>query len=252
MKPKSDFFPRLEFVAVIIFMISGTAMPGSVQDYGNEVQKLQNPVTVQYIRTKLKKTTPRIILTPGIEKNLKIRLKTDPVVKNYYAAMKLNAENILSSPVLTRNVIGRRLLSTSRSMLQRMTILSMVYRIDKEPAVLEKINEELIAVCNFSDWNPSHFLDVAEISSSSAPSDAALYSMVNGITFLTQDEAMKLEPARMKVHQVKAGETWEGIINKYYNKNEDKAKLAEYNGLKPTERPEPGIMLKIPPTLRFK
>jgi predicted Zn-dependent protease len=97
-----------------------------------------------------------------------------------------------------------------------------------------------------------NFLDVAEISSSAAPSDAALYSMVNGITFITQAEALKLEPARMKIHQVKQGETWEGIINKYYGSKEDKVKLTEYNGLMPTANPEPGTLLKIPPTLRFK
>ncbi len=75
---------------------------------------------------------------------------------------------------------------------------------------------------------------------------------MNGITFLTQDEALKLEPARMKIHEVKAGETWEDITTRYYGKIEDKAKLADYNGLTPTANPEPGILLKIPPTLRFK
>jgi hypothetical protein len=49
-------------------------------------------------------------------------------------------------------------------MLHRMTVLSMVYRIDKNQDVLKKIDKELIAVCNFTDWNPSHFLDVAEMS----------------------------------------------------------------------------------------
>ena len=29
---------------------------------------------------------------------------------------------------------------------------------------LQRINDELLAVANFSDWNPSHFLDVAEMS----------------------------------------------------------------------------------------
>lgn len=133
-------------------------------DQVSELKKLENPITVSYIKTKLRKTTPRLVLTPVLEKNLKNKLKTDPVVRNYYAAMKINAEIIMNSPILTRNVIGRRLLGTSRSMLHRMTILSMVYRIDKEQAVLSRINEELTAICNFSDWNPSHFLDVAEMS----------------------------------------------------------------------------------------
>ena len=164
MKTRFNYPLKFMFVSAFIILFSVIAISQTDNAEVNEVHKLQNPVTVQYIRTKLQKTTPRIILNPEIERNLKARLKTDPVVKNYYSAMKLNAKNIMGSPILTRNVIGRRLLGTSRSMLQRMTILSMVYRIDKEPAVLKKINDELIAVCNFSDWNPPHFLDVAEMS----------------------------------------------------------------------------------------
>ncbi|CAN5325513.1 hypothetical protein BH23BAC1_BH23BAC1_51780 [soil metagenome] len=48
-------------------------------------------------------------------------------------------------------------------MLYRMNILGMVYRLDQDPAVLKRIDEELVAVCNFQDWNPSHYLDVAEM-----------------------------------------------------------------------------------------
>src|SRR3546814_4453544 len=59
---------------------------------------------------------------------------------------------------------GRRLLGVSREMLYRMNMLGMVYRIEKKPEILQRINDELVAVCNFSDWNPSHFLDVGEMS----------------------------------------------------------------------------------------
>ncbi|MGE5419473.1 MAG: heparinase II/III family protein [Chloroflexota bacterium] len=126
--------------------------------------KLQNPFSEAYVKSKMSRSAPRLLLTPSIEKNLRNKLKTDQAVKNYYSAMQLNAKEILTEPVLTYNVIGRRLLATSREMLRRMTILSMVYRIDREQAVLDKINDELTAVCNFPDWHPSHFLDVAEMS----------------------------------------------------------------------------------------
>ncbi|MDP4189639.1 MAG: hypothetical protein Q8905_16440, partial [Bacteroidota bacterium] len=126
--------------------------------------KLENPISVQYLKKKLRKATPRLVLTPEIEKVLKAKIKTDPVVKNYYAAIKLNAQRILKKPLITRQVVGRRLLGTSREMLYRMTILSMVYRIDKDPVVLKRINDEVTAVSNFVDWHPSHFLDVAEMS----------------------------------------------------------------------------------------
>ena len=159
------------FLTVFFLMAASPLLIGAATGYsdndsdqGEGVKKLENPVTVQYIKSRLSKTTPRLVLTPAIEKNLKAAIKTNPVVKNYYHAMKLSTSDILQKPVLTRNVVGRRLLGTSREMLSRMTTLSMVYRIDTEPAVLKKINDELVAVCNFTNWNPSHFLDVAEMS----------------------------------------------------------------------------------------
>ena len=39
----------------------------------------------------------------------------------------------------------------------------MVYHIEKEPMILDRINNEVLAVCSFSDWNPSHYLDVGEM-----------------------------------------------------------------------------------------
>jgi len=149
----------------IINLIFIANIQGQTDVNGNNgMVKLENPITVQYIKSKLKTSSPRLILTPAIEKNLKLKIKTDPLVKNYYEALKLNAADILTKPLLTRTLVGRRLLATSREMLYRITILSMVYRIEKDPQILKRINEELTAVCNFSDWHPAHFLDVAELS----------------------------------------------------------------------------------------
>lgn len=140
---------------------SSTRHPGFPS---GDTVKLENPISAKYIKSKLRKSHPRLVLTPAIEKNLKRKIKSDPVVKNYYAAMMLNAKQIQQAPLLTRQMEGRRLLAVSREMLYRMNILSMVYRIDKDPAVLKRIDDEVKAVCNFSDWNPSHYLDVAEMS----------------------------------------------------------------------------------------
>ena len=126
--------------------------------------KLENPMTVKYLKAKLRKSSPRIVLTSTNEKLLKAKIKSDPVVKNYYEAIKLNANEIQSAPLLERVLEGRRLLGVSREMLRRMTILSMVYRVENSQAVLKRIDEEVLAVCHFSDWNPSHYLDVAEMS----------------------------------------------------------------------------------------
>jgi len=129
-----------------------------------EIPMLDNPVTVQYLKKNLRKSQPRLVLNSQTEKNLKKKLKADPVVQNMYRAIKLNAADVQQKPLLSRAMVGRRLLGTSREMLWRINMLGMVYRIDKEQDVLDRINDEIIAVCNFSDWNPSHFLDVAEMS----------------------------------------------------------------------------------------
>ncbi|GAA5221933.1 heparinase II/III domain-containing protein [Membranihabitans marinus] len=124
---------------------------------------LENPMSPEYLKKNLRKDGPKLFFTPEIEEDLKAKIKSDPIVKNVYEAIKLNAASVVKKPLLKREKIGLRLLSVSREMLYRMNILSMVYRMEKDEEILERINEEVIAVCEFSDWNPSHYLDVAEM-----------------------------------------------------------------------------------------
>ena len=151
------------FCIPFFFPVFSSGNPVQVSE-NKEIPKLQNPVTVQYLKKNLRKSQPRLVLNTSIEKKLQQKLKTDPVVKNMYQAIKLQAAEVQKEPLLERVVVGRRLLSTSREMLYRMNMLGMVYHIEKDPVVLNRINDEVVAVCNFSDWNPSHYLDVAEMS----------------------------------------------------------------------------------------
>lgn len=149
---------RISLLIAVLFMVGFTPL------HGKEIPKLDNPMSVQYLRKNLLKSQPRLVLNAANEKVLKNKLKVDPVIQNMYQAIKLNVDKIMEKPLLERKLEGRRLLSVSREMLYRINMLGMVYRMDKDPKVLKRINEEVIAVCNFSDWNPSHYLDVAEMS----------------------------------------------------------------------------------------
>ncbi len=165
MKTKVIFSIRLLSTILVITLFSQAFAVNPVSQPANEdLPKLQNPFTVQYLKKNLQKSQPRLVLNSKIKKNLKKKLKTDPVVQNVYQAIKLNAANIQQRALLERVVIGKRLLATSREMLYRMNMLGMVYQIEQDPVILKRINDELVAVCNFTDWNPSHFLDVAEMS----------------------------------------------------------------------------------------
>jgi hypothetical protein len=147
------------FILVLFFAVS----PRILAKQKNS-DRLENPITVEYLQNNLSKKSPKLFLTPQIEKQLKKKLKTDPLVQKYYSYLKKEAGLILEKPLLKRELEGFRLLFVSREMVERMGILCMVYRIEKNPEILKRINAELKAVCNFEDWNPQHFLDIAEMS----------------------------------------------------------------------------------------
>jgi hypothetical protein len=58
---------------------------------------------------------------------------------------------------------GRRLLSVSRDCLNRVTLLAAAYRMTGDLKYFTQAEAELLAAAAFSDWNPSHFLDVGEM-----------------------------------------------------------------------------------------
>jgi len=151
-------FIGLFFLAIFISAIAQASSPEK------EIPKLNNPVSVQYLKANLRKSQPRLVLNAELEKLVKAKLKTDPVIQNMYRAIQANATEIQKKSFLERKLEGRRLLGVSREMLYRMNMLGMVYRMEKDPVILKRINDEVVAVCNFSDWNPSHYLDVAEMS----------------------------------------------------------------------------------------
>ena len=161
---KSNFKPII-CLFILAVMLPGFIVAGNQE---HEIPMLENPMSVQYLKKNLRKTQPRLVFNKSIIGKLEKNMKTDPVLQNMYKAIKLNAESVFEEELLTRNVVGRRLLSTSREMLWRINMLGFVYLIEKDEKVLQRINDEVVAVCNFSDWNPSHYLDVAEMSTAVA------------------------------------------------------------------------------------
>jgi len=130
---------------------------------------LENPVTVQWLKANLQKQSPRLVLNAEIEKNLRAKLQSDPLVQNIYKTIKFNAEGVLKSDLITLDIPDnpnsqKNQLGISRNFLFRVNMLAMVYRIEKDKHMLKRLNDEVIAACNFPSWNPKHFLDVGEMS----------------------------------------------------------------------------------------
>ncbi|NKB68979.1 MAG: hypothetical protein GKR89_18075 [Candidatus Latescibacteria bacterium] len=134
-----------------------------------QTNRLENPISVAFLQESLRKDSPRLVLNQEREANLKARLETDAVVQNIYTAIKLQAEAVFEKPVINLDIslVERsqdNQLDISRDFLHRINMLAMVYRIEKDPRMLGRINREVVAACGFPTWNPKHFLDVGEMS----------------------------------------------------------------------------------------
>jgi hypothetical protein len=105
---------------------------------------------------------PRILLLAGEERAIKTNIASDSALARIHRVIINECDKIVTLPELERVVTGRRLLSVSRESIRRIFYLSYAYRMEGQAKYLEKAEREMLAIAAFSDWNPSHFLDVAE------------------------------------------------------------------------------------------
>jgi len=106
---------------------------------------------------------PRLMLTDGRLAELRTLAKTDKLLARYVADAIATADRDAKRPVLKYVKRGPRLLSVSRAMVNRTYALGLAYRWTGKAVYRDKLVENLLAVCAFKDWNPSHFLDTAEM-----------------------------------------------------------------------------------------
>ena len=106
---------------------------------------------------------PRILLTGGEEAQIKQSIATNPTWKKMHEAILQSADNLLEKPPIERIQIGRRLLDKSREALRRIFQLSYAWRTTGDAKYFARCEKEMLAISRFTDWNPTHFLDVAEM-----------------------------------------------------------------------------------------
>lgn len=106
---------------------------------------------------------PRIMLLKGEEAVIQKAVSASPVWGKMHQAILDESDKIIELPPVERIQIGRRLLDKSREALRRIFHLSYAYRMTGDEKYFQRAEKEMLYIANFSDWNPSHFLDVAEM-----------------------------------------------------------------------------------------
>jgi len=116
------------------------------------------------ILASLRPEHPRVMADPGTFEALKALVRGRGLPARIYDDIKKSADQILGEPVCRyEKPDGRRLLSVSRRVLDRVRTLAMVNRLEGDLRYADRAWKELEAAAAFPDWNPAHFLDTAEM-----------------------------------------------------------------------------------------
>ncbi|OJV22845.1 MAG: hypothetical protein BGO12_03305 [Verrucomicrobia bacterium 61-8] len=107
---------------------------------------------------------PRLLVSGGDWERMRHQIETDPVARRMFDLVKARADLAMDQPPSERVMTGRRLLYVARVALERITALAMAAGITGEDRYVRRAVDEMLSAARFSDWNPSHFLDVAEMS----------------------------------------------------------------------------------------
>jgi hypothetical protein len=112
----------------------------------------------------LRQGHPRLIALDSDIGRIRLLIRTNEGAKKIYERLIREARQIDTAPPVEYKLVGPRLLTQSRRCLHRVYTLALLYRLDGKRRYLNRAVKELRAAANFPNWNPSHFLDTAEMS----------------------------------------------------------------------------------------
>ena len=106
---------------------------------------------------------PRLFWTSKDEAGVREKISSDRQIKAVWEAVRITADEMLTEPAVIHRKDGRRLLGRSREALGRMMHLGFAFRLTGDQRYAARAMAEMKAMAAMPDWNPSHFLDTAEM-----------------------------------------------------------------------------------------
>jgi hypothetical protein len=112
---------------------------------------------------------PRLLFPANLEPGVKERVAQDPLAADLQKYVVQRAEKILGDRTCEYRIPdGKRLLSESRLALNHVLHCGWAWRTTGDARFKDRVIRELDASCGLQDWNPSHFLDTAEMATAVA------------------------------------------------------------------------------------
>ena len=112
---------------------------------------------------------PRLLFLKEEQQRIQDLARTDNLLALLIEQNRVNAVAFLNEPPVRYEIPdGKRLLAQSRSCIRRVATMAMAYRLSGDQRFADGAINEMLVAANFQDWNPSHFLDTAEMTTALA------------------------------------------------------------------------------------
>lgn len=159
---------------------------------------------------------PRLWFPASAENAARKKIASDPLAAKLHAVAIAEAERILDERTCRYDIPdGKRLLAESRRALRNVIHCAWTWRITGEEKFRLRTIAELDAACALKDWNPSHFLDTAEMATAVATGYDWLYPTLTPQQRETYEQAIiekSLKPAK---HLYDTGGWWTNPRNNW-------------------------------------
>ena len=187
---------RFVLAFALLFSISATAQ--SLLDYSKLAQH------------------PRLILKKGDIEAVRQKIENDQPLLIIHDIIERRTNGILTAEPTKYEMQGKRLLGRCRAVLERVCYCSYMYLISGDETYARRAEKEMLAAANFVSWNPSHFLDVAEMTTALAIGYDWLYDWLSPESRKTIEDAIiekGLRSAGKKRWWAKSRNNWNQVCN---------------------------------------
>lgn len=152
----------------------------------------QNAVPTPVQMERIPSAHPRLFLHDADIPAIKRRIAEDAFAKGEFESLQKRAEELLLEPPCGYDLhkVEPTLLWIAREIESRVLTLAGVYRLTGDRRFAGRALAEMVAASQFPDWNPSHFLDTAELTTALGIGYDWLYPMMSEETRQTVRDAI--------------------------------------------------------------
>lgn len=157
--------PYKTYIAITLLCVPCTgSIPRAQQKSG------AGPATIVIddLISTLKTDHPRLLMSDADWKRLDAERQHDPELARVVDRIEKDAKWLCSQPTLVYRKSGTKLREVPKQAIQRILLWGVAYHLSGDEVYATCAKRELLNLAWFPDWNPTHFLDTAEITAAVA------------------------------------------------------------------------------------